>query len=213
LPFPAIPRGKKAKQKLFDFLDQFITERIVLSTRVAATKAAEKIDEGEVILTFGRSSLVEAAILCALEAGKRFRVVVVDSRPNFEGKELLRRLVSKQVSCTYILINAVSYIMKEVKFPSSFLQGGCIRRLRGVYGLTFSELAIMQVTKVLVGAASVLHNGNVMARCGTALVCMAAHAEGRPVLVACETYKFSDRALLDSVGFNEIGKFMCFSCT
>lgn len=46
--------------------------------------------------------------------GKKFRVVVVDGLPWQEGREMLRRLVDKGLSCTYVLITAASFIMREV---------------------------------------------------------------------------------------------------
>ncbi len=50
----------------------------------------------------------------ALQEGKKFRVVVMDSRPQLEGRALLRRLLSHGIACTYVLLNAASYIMSEV---------------------------------------------------------------------------------------------------
>lgn len=48
--------------------------------------------------------------------GTKFRVVVVDGRPWLEGREMLRKLVNKGLSCTYVLITAASFIMREVTF-------------------------------------------------------------------------------------------------
>ena len=62
-----------------------------------------------------------------------------------------------------------------------------------------------EVTKLFLGASSMLLNGTLVARAGTALVCMLAHAHGVPALVCCETYKFAERVLLDSICFNELG--------
>lgn len=44
-----------------------------------------------------------------------------------------------------------------------------------------------------------------MARAGTAQVAMVAHAHNVPVLVCCETHKFSERVQTDSFVYNEIG--------
>lgn len=44
----------------------------------------------------------------------KFRVVVVDGRPWLEGKELIRRLSKIGIECSYVLINALSFIMPEV---------------------------------------------------------------------------------------------------
>jgi translation initiation factor eIF-2B subunit delta len=53
-------------------------------------------------------------LLQAHEAGRRFRVVVVDSRPECEGRRLLRRLLDANMACTYTLLSGLSYAVKEV---------------------------------------------------------------------------------------------------
>ncbi|XP_050300888.1 translation initiation factor eIF-2B subunit delta [Anthonomus grandis grandis] len=60
------------------------------------------------------------------------------------------------------------------------------------------------VTKVLLGAHALLTNGSVMSRIGTAQVALVAQAYNKPVLVCCETYKFSERVQTDSFVYNEI---------
>ncbi|GJN23932.1 hypothetical protein PR202_gb11627 [Eleusine coracana subsp. coracana] len=62
-----------------------------------------------------------------------------------------------------------------------------------------------EVTRVFLGASSVLSNGTVYSRVGTASVAMVAHAFGIPVLVCCEAYKFHERVQLDSICANELG--------
>ncbi|KAI9085523.1 hypothetical protein K1719_032366 [Acacia pycnantha] len=62
-----------------------------------------------------------------------------------------------------------------------------------------------EVTRVFLGASSVLANGTVYSRVGTACVAMVAHAFRVPVLVCCEAYKFHERVQLDSICSNELG--------
>ncbi|KAK3024129.1 hypothetical protein RJ639_044384, partial [Escallonia herrerae] len=164
----------EAKASLCSDIDRFINEKIILADKVIVGHAVTKIREGDVLLTYGASALVEMILLHAHDNGKKFRAVVVDSRPKLEGQALLRRLVGKGLTCTYTHINAVSYIMHEV-------------------------------TRVLLGAASVLSNGTVYSRVGTACVAMVAHAFRVPVLVCCEAYKFHERVQLDSICSNELG--------
>ncbi|KAE9464015.1 hypothetical protein C3L33_04189, partial [Rhododendron williamsianum] len=164
----------EAKANLCSDIDRFINEKIILADKVIVRHAATKIRDGDVLLTYGSSSVVEMVLLHAHELGKKFRVVVVDSRPKLDGQTLLRRLVGKGLSCTYTHINAVSYIMPEV-------------------------------TRVFLGAASVLSNGTVYSRVGTACVAMVAHAFQVPVLICCEAYKFHERVQLDSICSNELG--------
>ncbi|KAL3723497.1 hypothetical protein ACJRO7_035646 [Eucalyptus globulus] len=104
----------EAKTTLQLDIDQFISEKIILADKVIVSHAVTKIRDGDVLLTYGSPSAVEMILLHAHELGKQFRVVVVDSRPKLEGQLLLRRLIGTGINCTYININAVSYIMHEV---------------------------------------------------------------------------------------------------
>lgn len=61
-------------------------------------------------------------------------------------------------------------------------------------------------SKVVLGAHALLANGYVMSRTGTAQVAMIAKACNKPVLVCCETYKFSEKVQTDSFVYNELGK-------
>ncbi|XP_047091984.1 translation initiation factor eIF-2B subunit delta-like [Lolium rigidum] len=164
----------EAKASLQSDIDRFINEKIVVADQVIVSHAITKVRDGDVLLTYGSSSVVEMILDHAHELGRKFRVIVVDSRPKLEGQGLLRRLVAKGINCTYTHINAVSYIMHEV-------------------------------TRVFLGASSILSNGTVYSRVGTASVAMVAHALGIPVLVCCEAYKFHERVQLDSICSNELG--------
>ena len=64
---------------------------------------------------------------------------------------------------------------------------------------------ISEVSIVLVGAHSIHSNGAVFSRAGTALVAMMAKQHSVPVVVCCETYKFSEGVPLDSFTKNELG--------
>jgi translation initiation factor 2B subunit (eIF-2B alpha/beta/delta family) len=71
--------------------------------------------------------------------------------------------------------------------------------------LSGAALAMKEVKKVIVGASCLLSNGSMLATAGTALVAALAKSQQVPVLVVCETYKFSDKVQLDSMVFNELG--------
>lgn len=170
---PSLPEAE-AKASLIADIDTFMLEKIVFADKEIVKHAVTKIRDGDVVLTHGYSSVVEMILVRAKEMGKKFRVVVIDSRPKLEGRRLLRSLLSKDIHCTYTHTNAVPYIMQEV-------------------------------TRVFLGAASVLANGTVYARVGTACVAMVAHSCGVPVMICCETYKFHERVQLDSITSNELG--------
>ncbi|KAI9233080.1 MAG: hypothetical protein BYD32DRAFT_426795 [Podila humilis] len=163
-----------ARALYLEKIDNFIRDRITMADQVITSLGLNKIQDGDVILTYARSSVVQGLLLAAHAKGIKFRVIVVDSRPRFEGKQLLRALANAGVSCTYVLLTAIGHVMREVN-------------------------------KVILGAHSLLSNGALYSRAGTAVVAMSAHERKIPVIVLCETYKFSDRVQLDSFVQNEIG--------
>ena len=157
-------------------MDNFIRERIVAAGNLISAMAVDKIRDGDVVLTYGRSSVVEQ-LLKRAKAGSRkvqFHVVVVDARPSLEGRGLLERLTTAGISCTYVFLNALSYVM-------------------------------VNVTKVFLGAAAIMSNGAVLSRVGTAVVAMTAKSRNVPVIFCCETYKLCEKVFLDSVVSNELG--------
>lgn len=173
-----VPLGtpeNEAKEKLCKDIDEYIHEKITLADE-AISAAVRKgiIKNGDVILIYAHSSIVTKCLIDAHEEGIQFKVIIVDSRPKMEGHHSLKKLVNAGIPCSYIFINAVSYIMKEV-------------------------------SKVIVGAHAVLANGYVMSRVGTSLIALVANSYNVPVLVCCETYKFSEKVQTDAFVTNELG--------
>ncbi|KAL9109858.1 MAG: hypothetical protein Q9227_005561 [Pyrenula ochraceoflavens] len=173
---PSLPEST-AKSDLLQRIDNVIRERITVADTAISRDAGSKIRDGEVIMTYGKSSIVEKTFLEAHRSGKKFKVLIVDSRPLFEGKNLARRLSAAGIETEYALITTCSH-------------------------------AISSVTKVFLGAHAMTSNGCLYSRVGTALVAMMAKrstgGEQRPVVVLCETIKFTSRTPLDSIVGNEI---------
>lgn len=61
------------------------------------------------------------------------------------------------------------------------------------------------MTKVLLGADTLLANGYVASKIGSSQIALIASGFNVPVLVCCETYKFSDKVLTDPFIDNELG--------
>lgn len=76
---------------------------------------------------------------------------------------------------------------------------------------TYSHLAavsmhVQECSKVIVGAEAMLANGGALCAAGTALFCLSAQSFNRPVIICCETFKFTDRVFTDALHFNEIAE-------
>ncbi|ELT88129.1 hypothetical protein CAPTEDRAFT_95426, partial [Capitella teleta] len=110
---PSTMSDSEAKEHLYDILTSFFREKILLAGQAISHDAIRKIQDGDVIMVYACSSLIRKVLCDAHETGMRFSVVVVDSRPKMEGREMLRRLVNSGIKCSYVLITAVSCVMKE----------------------------------------------------------------------------------------------------
>jgi translation initiation factor eIF-2B subunit delta len=98
---PVALSESEAKASLQSDIDRFIHGNIIMADKVIVNHAITKIRDGDVLLTYGSPSVVEMIFNHSHDAGKKFRVVMVDSRPNLEGQRLLHRIVAKGFSCTY----------------------------------------------------------------------------------------------------------------
>ncbi|KAH9464431.1 hypothetical protein MJO28_001891 [Puccinia striiformis f. sp. tritici] len=164
---------EQAKSYLCDRIDLFIRDRIVVADKVIQSHAVTKIKDGDVIMTYANSSIIQAVLLQAHQEGVKFSVVLVDSRPAYEAQNLLKLLSGVGINCTYILLTAIGPILRTVNL-------------------------------VLLGAHAMLANGAIYGRAGTAMIAMISKTYGIPVVCCCETYKFSERVMLDSIVSNEI---------
>jgi translation initiation factor eIF-2B subunit delta len=109
---PDTPESK-AKADLCEAIDNFIREKLIVADQVIAKTAADKIQDGDTILTFAKSSIVQQTLVEAYKNGKRFKVIVVDSRPLFEGKNLARALADLGLDVQYSLTHGVGHVIKE----------------------------------------------------------------------------------------------------
>lgn len=124
-------------------------------------------------MTFAKSSTVERTLAEAYRQGKKFRVIVIDSRPLFEGRNLACALADLGLQVQYVPTHTLGHVIQDA-------------------------------TKVFLGAHAMMSNGRLYSRIGTALVAMMAKETDIPVIVLCESVKFTDKVALDSIAMNEI---------
>ncbi|KAL9593874.1 MAG: hypothetical protein Q9219_007341 [cf. Caloplaca sp. 3 TL-2023] len=163
----------KAKSDLCSAIDNFIRERITVAGQVIAGSASSRIQDGDVILTFAKSSIVERTLAETYRQGKKFSVIVVDSGPLFEGRNLARALADLGLRVQYAPTHTLGHVIRDA-------------------------------TKTFLGAHAMMSNGHLYSRIGTSLVAMMAKDARIPVIVLCESVKFTDKAALDSIAINEI---------
>ncbi|KAK9844708.1 hypothetical protein WJX74_005760 [Apatococcus lobatus] len=104
---------EEAKADLIKQLDDYLEEKIKFAEHMLVTTAVAKVGYDEVLLTYAHSSTIYSILLHAHQVGKRIRVIIVDSRPQNEGRQLLQKLLRHGIPCTYTHLNALSYVMEE----------------------------------------------------------------------------------------------------
>ncbi|KAM6220700.1 translation initiation factor eIF2B subunit delta [Rhynchocyon petersi] len=153
-------REEEAKSELRAAIDRYVQEKIVLAAQAISRFAYKKISNGDVILVYGCSSLVSRILQEAWAEGRRFRVVVVDSRPWLEGRHTLRSLVRAGVPASYLLIPAASYALPEVS-----------KVLLGAHALLANGSVMSRVGTAQLALVARAHNVPVLVCCETYKFC------------------------------------------
>jgi translation initiation factor eIF-2B subunit delta len=143
-----------------------------------------------VILTYAKSSVVEKTLLKARGQGKRFKVIVVDSRPLFEGKNSARNLALAGVEVQYCLISGLATAVMQV--TKCFLGASAIMGNGRLYSRAGTALIAMMAKE---GGGGVVGNTGETNHSRSVV----------PVIVLSESIKFTSRVALDSVVGNELG--------
>ncbi|ODV64320.1 translation initiation factor eIF2B subunit delta [Ascoidea rubescens DSM 1968] len=167
------------KNQISEKIDDFIKNKIYLPQNLIINDAKKHISNDSIILTYGNSKVLNNLFIhCHNIEKKEFKLIIVDSRPLFEGKTLLNNLINsgfKRENLSYIFINAISTILNTNKIDAVFL-----------------------------GAHGILSNGTLYSRVGTAMCSLVSHKRNVPIIVCCESLKFTDKIQLDSLTQNEI---------
>ncbi len=156
----------------------------------AASQVMEELDAApERMLAFARPLVrgtlmthsMSGTVLAVLAgcASQIERVIVLEGRPGYEGRDVARTLAGQGIACTLITDAQ-------------------------------ADIFLPQCQSVVVGADTVLANGDVLNKAGTALLAWAAHGHKVPFYVVCETLKISsltwsgDLAMLEEKEAQEV---------
>ena len=93
-----------------EIIDDFINVNFTLHPKAISETANKKIRNGDVILTYSYSKLVEKVLIDAWESGKKIKVIVADGRVQSLGRSLADNLVKAGIHTTYLLLTAASQV-------------------------------------------------------------------------------------------------------
>ncbi|RLG04449.1 MAG: ribose 1,5-bisphosphate isomerase, partial [Thaumarchaeota archaeon] len=116
-----LSRVKKAEAATPEECIKLVSEaadELIERSRNAVEKISEYgsglIIDGDTILTHSCSHTVLKVLERAHEEGKKFRVIVTESRPLLEGRETASELLSKSIPVTLIVDAAICTVMRDV---------------------------------------------------------------------------------------------------
>ncbi|KAL8798727.1 MAG: hypothetical protein Q9182_006442 [Xanthomendoza sp. 2 TL-2023] len=136
----------QAKSELCFAIDNFIRERITVAGQAIASSASARIQDGDVILTFAKSSIVERTFVEAYRQGKGFRVIVVDSGPLYEGRNLSCALSNLGLEVQYATSQYLGHVIQDA--TKVFLGAHAMMSHGRLYSRTGTALVAMMAKDV-----------------------------------------------------------------
>ena len=190
---------EEAREELLELIDRYIQEKIVFAGKVAARKAATKICDGDCVLVYQPCQVVLRALELA-HAGADG-----DETPGYAGGVGLggAGAAGGRAGRDFRIVVVESSPSKAgIEFVRRFLRKGIPCTLVTINGI---GNVMREVSKVILSASAVHANGTVLARAGTSMISMMARNNNKPVMIVCESCKFSELVQVDSFTYNEIG--------
>lgn len=102
------------QQERIDLAGQAIVDLVLKQSSHHAHSSL--LSENDVVLVYGHSEVVSLLLqqAAASETPRPARVIVVDALPLSEGRRTLEQLRHAGLSCSYILLNALTYVLQDV---------------------------------------------------------------------------------------------------
>lgn len=149
-----------AKLRLCESFDNYVRVNIHLAGEAISKFARQTIKDGDVVMIFGGSSLINTVLIDAHNSGCKFRVIVVDGRPKLNGIGALQKLTKAGISCSYILVTGITFLLPEVT-----------KVMYGAHGLLSNGYVIGAVGTSLISLAAQSQNIPVIVCCETYKFC------------------------------------------
>lgn len=158
------------KENILEGIEQELMNELEDSSKSIALQAIDYIASDEIILTLGKSKIIERFLKYGAIGGKtgkrKFTVIVAELAPFYSGREMAKSLSN---------INGISTLI----VPDS------------------AVFAIMsRVNKVIIGCHSMMANGGIKAPASSHSIALAAKHFSVPLVVCCPMYKLTPEYLV-----------------
>lgn len=161
--------NEELKENILEGIEQELMNELELSSKSIAQQATDYVQSDEIILTLGRSKIIESFLRHAASGSKtgtrKFKAVVVELAPFYSGLEMAKSLNRSGIETLIIPDSAVFAIMSRVN-------------------------------KVIIGTHSMMANGGIKAPAGSHSIALAAKHFSVPLIVCCPMYKLTPEYLV-----------------
>lgn len=157
------------QENICEAIEQELMNELELSSKSIAQQATDYVQSDEIILTLGKSKIIESFLKHAASGCKtgrrKFSCVVVELAPFYSGREMAKSLNKSGISTLIIPDSAVFAIMSRVN-------------------------------KVIIGTHSMMANGGIKAPASSHSIALAAKHFSVPLIVCCPMYKLTPEYLV-----------------
>lgn len=122
------------KNSLLTYIEQFKEDKILKANMKIIEIAKDIIQNKDIVMTFGYSSMISKLLIAEFKSGKTFQVIAVDNYPFNEGRIMNEKLLKNGVPCIYTLLNSVPKFMPKINkiivgASSLLINGFCLSRV------------------------------------------------------------------------------------
>ena len=117
--------GTVQRNDLLLYLDGF-EAAIELHSRLIAIKVSDLLKKDNLVMTYSSSSTVLESLRYSYSRGSRFRIIVLESRPMNEGRDMMVQLVKSSIPVTYATDAAGMSMLASAQIDSVLIGGDAL---------------------------------------------------------------------------------------
>jgi translation initiation factor eIF-2B subunit delta len=159
----ADPEDIETAKRLTEEAVDRVVDRVETAKHLAAENTAERLDDGETLLTHDYSSTVLEAVELAARDGKRLTIYVTEARPRYLGRKTVRTLAEIDRVEAHLLVDSASgYLLGEcdrVVVGMDCIVGDTLYNRVGTFPIAATAAQVEVPVTVIGSGAKVIEDG------------------------------------------------------
>ncbi|MFC5972849.1 translation initiation factor eIF-2B [Halomarina salina] len=159
----ADPDSIEEAKRLTEEAAERVVDRVETAKHLAAENTAERLDDGDTLLTHDYSSTVLEAVELAARDGKHLTIYATEARPRYLGRKTVRSLAEIDRIEPHLLVDsAVGYLLSqcdEVVFGMDCIVGDTLYNRVGTFPIAATAHQLDVPVTVIGSGAKVIEDG------------------------------------------------------